>query len=441
MKHSRIVANLVLPGILALLFPGPIGAQATLAQEAAPDITDTTESMDTVETSGPGPDEFPWSETSPAFTRIQLTPEGVIGLDTTGMEWRYDFSDATFVPLDIDEEDPDGIREQGYEGLDASAPIEERAIDERTVRPFERWVVVGYDEYVDGDIVAYGRVTVKGWVQGDVQSLTSRVLITETGVVEGNVQAPRVLVKDGGVVEGEVSEGTQIDVRDLTAGFSPDGLIVAVSLTVGFLFFAFLVASLAPGPLSRVEECMLRYPGRSFLVGFAFHLFVPLVLVVVAITIVGLIALPLVPLAYIVGDLMGLSAMGNRIGAVLCRRFLGGEKGPIVQATLGTLAYMLPWILTALFLGSSSQAWEIPGTILLVLNILLAVYVGSWGLGAAVLTRFGYRPYVSFRDRQTGEGGDESTPTPAPPPIPESPPVTPPPKPPGPPPRPGTPNT
>ncbi len=430
MKHSRIVADIFLPGLLALLMTGLPALTCAWGQETPSDTADTATPVDI------DPDEFPWAESSPTFSRIQLTAENVIGTDTSGTEWRYDFSEATFVPFDVAEEDPDGIRERGYEGGDAAIPVEERAVEERQVRPFERWVVVGYDEYVDGDIIAYGRVTVKGWVRGNVQSLTSRVLVTETGQVDGNVQAPRVLIKQGGTVLGDVKEGGQIDMRDLTAGFSPDGLIVAISLTLGFLFCVFLIASLAPRPMARLEECMLRYPGRSFLVGFAFHLSIPLVLVVVAITIVGLIALPLVPLAYLLGSVMGLSAFGNRIGAVLCRRFCGGEKGPILQSLLGTLAYMLPWILTALFLGSSSEGWQVPGIILLVLNILLAVYVGSWGLGAAVLTRFGYRPYVSFRDRQAGEGDDENAPTPAPPPIPESPPVTPPPRPPGPPPRP-----
>ncbi len=429
MRLSRTVAYRALPAIMVPLLVFLTIAGFAVAQDDEADSIADSSATDQIQ-----PDRDDWSDLSPLFAAIQLTAEGVIGVDTTGQQWRYDFTEAVFVPIDFRQEESGAIREYAGESRDASLPVEQRATEPRTVRPFERWVVVGYDEYVDGDIIAYGRVTVKGWVKGNVQSLTSRVLVTETGQVDGNVQAPRILVKEGGVVLGKIKEGAQIDVRDLTAGFSADGVIVAISLTAGFLFVVFLIASLTPGPMSRVEECMRRYPGRSFIVGFGFHLFIPLVLAVVAITIVGLLVLPLVPLAYLLGELMGLAVVGNRLGGRLCRRFCGGEKGPVIQSLIGTLMYMLPWIVTALFLGSSSDAWQIPGVILLVLNILLAVYVGSSGLGATVLTRFGYRPYVSFHDRQAGEDDHGRTPTPAPPPIPESPPVTPPPKPPGPPP-------
>ena len=62
------------------------------------------------------------------------------------------------------------------------------------------------------------------------------------------------------------------------------------------------------------------------------------------------------------------------------------------------------------------------------MSIVYTSYQICAGAGAAVLTRFGFRAYVSFDDR-VRKAGDVSRP-PAPPPIPRVPPVVRPPEPP-----------
>jgi hypothetical protein len=84
--------------------------------------------------------------------------------------------------------------------------------------------------------------------------------------------------------------------------------------------------------------------------------------------------------------------------------------------------YMAVWALVALIMGSDygdSSGYHGMGVFLLVISILGTTYPFLTGIGAAVLTRFGFRPYVSRSETQTTV--DQAAPEPAPPPIPQGP--------------------
>ena len=355
------------------------------------------------------------------FNEIQLTPQGVTAVDSTGRTWHYNFVEGTFSRTpSLGSESGQG----GEYGLDDSPDdglsIESRCTEELKLKSFEKTVLVGEDEFVDGDIIAYGRVTVKGWVRGDVKSIHNRVLISESGQVDGDIEAPRVVVKDGGVVLGAVTEtGDPLDLKNINVPFSANGLIIVTSISAFFLLLGFLISTLMPRQFGNVTDCIRRYKVRTCLLGFVMLFLLPVVMGVVAITIVGVVLMPLVPLAYVLGIAFGAAAVGRLIGGRFLTRFMQGEKSALLESMIGMAAFIALWYLTAFLLGSSHPVSEGFGIAVLVIAIIVTSYPILAGVGAMLLTRAGFREYKAWRERQPDAGPE--TGMPAPPPIPETP--------------------
>ncbi len=352
--------------------------------------------------------------TDTIFNEISLDDNGVVTVDTAGYDWYYDFEREVFV-LGIPEPDETVPDDRLVDDRNAEASHEQRCTEEIWIKPFEtRPVTVGYDEFVDDDITVLGRVTVKGWVVGDVESLNKRVLVTETGRVDGNIQAPKVVVREGGIVGGDIVEkASPLDI-DFGAPFSAVGIVVVSSFTAFLLISGVLLIIVAPRHVNNFCACFECCKIKAFFLGFLLWLLLPPLIVLVAITIVGIPLTPLVPLAYVLTAVLGMVAFGNMIGRSFARRFLGGEKSRLFQTTVGILLVMSLWFVSAILLGSSGATAEGFGVFFLILAILLTAFPVSSGVGAAFLTRFGVREYLDWKDRAKSAA---EPPPPAPPPI------------------------
>jgi hypothetical protein len=284
-------------------------------------------------------------------------------------------------------------------------------------------VYIGRDEYVAGDIVAYSHVTVKGWVKGNVRSVNKAVLVTSTGQVDGNVEAPEIEVRTGGRIKGEVIETPvyEIPVEVITSGFSKAGLWVVFGFTVALLLIAFLSLSLASQRLKSMTACIEGYPVRSALVGLLFILLMPLIIVLVCFTIVGLLVVWLIPVIYFVAFTVGVCAAGFQVLSLAPRRFGVGAPDARLGSLLGIGLYMGLWALTALAWSTDSSAFKTGGldVWLLVISIISTCYPLLVGVGAAVLTRFGSRTYLRIKGSTIRT--HQPAPVPAPPPMPEAP--------------------
>jgi hypothetical protein len=354
----------------------------------------------------------------PVFNEILLTNDSVTAVDTFGNHWRYSFDSNVFeraTPgpgVDRIETEPDQPEIPGV-------PVEERCTSERLVKSLEKKSVsVGYDEYVDGDIVAWGRVTVKGWVKGNVKSIQKRVTVTETGRVDGDVEAPEVVVKEGGEVGGRIIEGgSTIDIRDIAPSFSPDGIIIVLSLTA-FLFLAtFLIVSLMPRQLENFYLCYRESPVKTFFLGLLFIFLLPVLVAVLVVTIIGIPLTLLVPFAYLLAIILGVVSFGNQIGEHIARRYFGGIDHPTLQSLLGVLMLMLLWLVVAILMGSGEAVSQGFGIFFLVVATMISTVPVCCGVGTALLTRYGLRKYVVWSDRRYRRA-ETGVPTPAPPPIP-----------------------
>ncbi len=359
------------------------------------------------------------------FNELRLSEEGVTAVDTAGDEWYYDFVNGVWIPGDL----PDGGLDDGTSTRRVvltgdEIPVEERCTEQKRVKRFERSpVLVGYEEYVEEDIFAYGRVTIRGWAKGNVKSL-KKVFVSASGRVDGDIEAPKITIRDGAIILGEFREvGSPLELEDLTKSFSADGLIVVLSFTGFLLVFSFLTVSLMPRQIRNFDRCLAGHKLKSYLLGLLFVLLMPLILMLVMITVVGLVVVPLVPLVYLVAFGLGTVVFGNILGRQFSLRYFGGEKGMLVQSMLGIVLLMSLWLIVAVLLGASNDVSQGFGVFFLVVSVLLTSFPILAGLGAAVLTRFGFREYRRFAGGQ-GQPDAPMAPAPAPPPIPEAPPIT-----------------
>ncbi len=365
------------------------------------------------------------------FTQIKLAREGVTAIDTGGKRWMYDFETNSFVH---DTESP--IADETLDGRSgnetpAVGPVTERCVNQKIVKPFQKNVVVHPDEYVDGDLIAYGNVLIRGWVKGDVQSLNGPVTVASQGQVDGNIEAPSIVVARGGKVKGKqtITNAFNLSAELLSQRFSANGLYVVLGFVAFLLVGAFLIVALFPRQLGNFESCLFAHPAKTTLLGIFLLFALPVILGLIAITIVGIVALPVVPLAYVVAIALGVTAAGERLGRKLpgLARLTG--RSTMGAALLGVLAFMILWVLVALLMGSANSTAFGFGVFALVIAILLSIFPICGGIGAGLMTMLGYREYRGsiFRRRIP----EPEAPAPAPPPIPEvssipiPPPVTP----------------
>ncbi|HQL24504.1 MAG TPA: hypothetical protein PKY95_08815, partial [candidate division Zixibacteria bacterium] len=127
-----------------------------------------------------------------------------------------------------------------------------------------------------------------------------------------------------------------------------------------------------------------------------------------------------VPLVYAGAIGMGFVSFGGTIGGWVLRRLTGARQGTQLRTALGTLLLALLWLLVIVLLGGGNAFLLGLGYALLAAAIPVTSFPVFAGIGGAILTRFGFRDYVSWKERKPADTGP---PAPAPPPLHEPPPI------------------
>jgi len=244
---------------------------------------------------------------------------------------------------------------------------------------------------VKGDIVLLGgSLEVNGLVDGDITATGGYVRLNATAVVKGNVTAAGADIDqdEAAQVRGEVKSEVNGPFNLTIPG---PGQIPAVRVSfsplwqaVSFLARVFILSALAvllamffPAQMDRVDQAVISQPLISGGLGFFTLLVAPLVVILMAITLIlipvsllGVLSLAL--LAVYGWVALGLE-VGKRFGQALKR-----EWTPPLAAGVGT------FVLTFIF-GSLSYV-QCLGFVLVVLAVCL-------GLGAVLLTRLGTQSF------------------------------------------------
>ena len=242
-------------------------------------------------------------------------------------------------------------------------------------------LVVPAGTVVKGDAVAVlGSVEVEpgAVVQGNVAAIGGNVTVQQGAVVmEDSVAILGENVERGGKVLGD---HVQVDIgpifsrstarhRSFVSRLGPFGLFPTLALFAIVYLIGLVALRVSPERMRTVGATLVESPLRSFVIGFlTWLLFFP-VLVLLTVSVVGILLIPLLPLAVGVSVMVGGCALALRIGESLPASE-GQRFVPPAALAMGLTAMLLvsfvPWI----------------GSPLLVLVLFVAP-------GAVISSRFG----------------------------------------------------
>jgi uncharacterized RDD family membrane protein YckC len=171
-----------------------------------------------------------------------------------------------------------------------------------------------------------------------------------------------------------------------------------------FVLLYVLVGSLFPHPVAACVGELSRRPATTFLMGLLTKLLVPVIMLILAITGIGLFVVPFVIAALFLGAVVGKTALLEWLGFRIGSQFGGSQVlrpvgALLIGAALIILLYLVP-----------------------VLGLLTFGIVSLWGLGGAVMAAFGgFRREQPEKASTPPPGPAPMTFTPPPPPGPTSP--------------------
>ena len=237
----------------------------------------------------------------------------------------------------------------------------------------------------DAAVAVFGDVNVEGGEVGDAAvAVLGNVKAGKKATIHGDAVAVggTVDVSGGATVTGErVGLGVPgMHVEWLRSWFAqcvlklrplaPQvGWVWAVA-AVFFLVYLF-VAAVFQRPVQACVEQLARRPATTFFFGLLAKLLLPLLLLILAVTGVGLLVVPFLLAAVFLGAIVGKVALIEALGSKLGRQFgMGAAQKPLAAFLIGSL------LITLLYL-----VW--------VVGLLTFLILSIWGLGIAVTAAFG----------------------------------------------------
>jgi uncharacterized RDD family membrane protein YckC len=249
----------------------------------------------------------------------------------------------------------------------------------------EAVVVIGgsakiYGKVHDAAVVIFGNLEVEGEV-GD-----AAVAVMGNIKLGPNARIRNAAVAVGGTVDADKSAKmgqppVMVDFPDWIKAWFKHCLLKLrplapqvgwVWVIAGVIFLLYLiVAALFPRPVEISVSELSRRPATTFLVGLLAKILAPLVIIILAATVIGAIVVPFVIAALILCALVGKVALLQWLGFKLGRHFgTEGLRNPLLALFLGAL------VLTVFYI--------VP-----VVGFLVFAITAVWGLGAGVTAAFG----------------------------------------------------
>ncbi len=243
---------------------------------------------------------------------------------------------------------------------------------------------------IQGDVVAvFGSVDVEGEVAGSAVAVFGSVRL-----------GPEARISEDAVSVGgqlDAAEGSRVNGESVSIGFLPMlslGLpaVPVVIATIGLgwlvsLFFGWVLGALFPVRLGRTAVTASRRTGLSLALGVLWAVFNPVILVLLAVTVVGLPLIFLVPLLGYAGYLTATYLVGCK----LTRSAPGQADRVVVASAAGHLFVAVFFIVAALLWGSPGGVRTI-GVFFLFCGLALMLALSALGTGAVLLSRLGTRP-------------------------------------------------
>jgi len=261
-------------------------------------------------------------------------------------------------------------------------------------------VTVEPDGQVRGNVVSLGgNIEVGGRVDGDVISLGGSLALRSGAYVTGNALATNGVSRSpSAVVRGQVG--------DMSSGFVAPALPVVPRAPrldrggwgsgwpwgssafdlLGWMWRSFLgtltmlvlgtiVVLLIPGATRTMGRAFVAYPWHCLGVGFLTWLVAALAVPLLIIICIGIPVAVLLVAALAIATALGWIVAGFVLGERLLEALNQADRQPLLAVVVGLLVLA---VLSA-----------VP-----CLGTLVSILVGTWGLGAVILTRCGTMPYA-----------------------------------------------
>ena len=274
------------------------------------------------------------------------------------------------------------------------------------------WSVAAGDTHEGHLLLLQGNADVRGRIIGNLVAVDGDVVLHPGSVVEGSVLSLGGQVREaGGDVTGQIVSLAPAASGALAArAVGPAGLTALRAAGLAGVFLTLLILGFALVLFGRpqlevVSDTVARSFGRSFVTGLVGQvLVVPtfgMLVVGLALTIVGVLLIPFVVVAYlllvVVGLLGGLLAVSHAMGETWIRRRLasGADLGSpnsfryLIVGLAGALAVWATWVLVG---------WvPVAGNLVRIAAVLFTWLLGTAGFGAMLLSRAGIRENFAGR--------------------------------------------
>jgi hypothetical protein len=167
------------------------------------------------------------------------------------------------------------------------------------------------------------------------------------------------------------------------------------------LFIALLVTVFMPRQLRNIDEHLTEAFPRAALLGVAALVIVPLVMLALVVTCIGIPLVPLVLLVVAVAALLGYIAFAHILG----QRILG-SKAPLLQIAIGLLLLQAPTLLAAV-VALPGGVFHMVAAPLDFVGAIITFGACAIGLGAVVHSRWGKRTLAETLAQPTPPAAQE----------------------------------
>ena len=250
---------------------------------------------------------------------------------------------------------------------------------------------------VKGDVVIFGSViNVNGTIEGDLSMYGGTLTLEDNAVIEGDLVSSSSYVEQssGAVINGDIVNGISIPWTELNLSNVPVPQVVPAAssrisrvfinvaefmgLLLAVVALGALLILITPKSIDIMNQALLAKPWEILAYGALTTAAMVVGGVLLTLTICMIPVVLLLGLAFLLAVLVGWLALGMQLGRLIETGIFKTSWHPVLTAAIGNAALFV--------LARGLGAIPCLGPVLVILTAL-------FGLGMAVVTLFGTRPY------------------------------------------------
>lgn len=217
-------------------------------------------------------------------------------------------------------------------------------------------ITIADGQDADNVIAIGGQITVNGLVGQNVVAIAGSVVLTNKAVVRGNVIVVGGVVArgSGSLVYGDIteinsstlSEAITSAMRGELEGWSLILNIISLCFFAIILITTLIMTLLIPRSLALIANAIESNKLKSFFWGILATLMIVPFFMLLAISIIGIVLIPLAFTVLLIAAIVGFIAFGVLLGNfIITRIFRGYKKSLVKEALVGvSLLWLLGWI-------------------------------------------------------------------------------------------------